>query len=326
MAICAKEHFAVDTVFIGGGTPSVLPVGYHTRLYEMLENTFDLSPLCEYTVEVNPGTLTPELAGELKAIGVTRISMGAQSIHENELKRLGRIHNYADVVDAFSVLRAVGFTDINVDLMYGIPEQTPESLDKTLTAILALDPTHISAYSLIVEEGTPFGNTDLTRLDLPSEDSEAAMQRLLTDRMREAGFGHYEISNYAKSGFECRHNLKYWHCEEYIGIGAAAHSYLDGRRYGNTRELFSVVRDPEACAEGGTPEEYIMMHLRTSRGLLVTDFIRRFDYDPLQKHAKTVEKYENLGLLTVKDGRIALTEDGFAVSNSVILEFMMDLP
>lgn len=310
----------VDTLFIGGGTPSILPVGYHTRLYKMLADTFDLSPLTEYTVEVNPGTLTEAKAAEYKALGVNRISLGLQSIHENELKKLGRIHTYADLVASVDMLRATGIDNISVDLMYGIPHQTCKSFAQTLDAVIDLSPSHISVYGLIVEEGTPFA-TDPS-LTLPDEDEECDMYALACTRLAAAGYGHYEISNYARAGYECRHNLKYWHAEEYIGIGSAAHSFFGGARYGNGRDLFDVTRDDTYADDGDRAYEYIMMHLRLSDGLSLSGFERLFGYDFTAGRETLIDEYIRLGLMTRDGGRISLTERGFYVSNSILVSFL----
>lgn len=310
----------VDTVFVGGGTPSILPVGYFTRLFALVRNTFDLDEKSEITAEINPGTLTLEKAREYKSVGVNRVSLGLQSIHENELKKLGRIHSFADFVASYNLLREVGFDSISVDLMYGIPDQTAKSLNETLFEVVALNPEHISLYGLIVEEGTPFGNA-WKSLALPTEDEECDMYHLACDYLRRAGYKHYEISNYAKTGFECRHNLKYWNTDEYIGIGAAAHSFFEGRRYGNTRDLFDISLDPNANDESGA-DEYIMMRLRLADGLSPSAFYTKFGFDFLTGREALLEKFSRHGLLTADGDRISLTERGFYVSNSIIAELL----
>ncbi len=310
----------VNTVFIGGGTPSLLPVGYFTRLFDLVRDSFDLCPDCEITTEINPGTLTRERAIEYKALGISRISIGLQSIHENELKRLGRIHSYDDFLASFSLLSELGFDNISVDLMYGIPEQTSESLTKTLSAVTSLNPSHISLYGLIIEDGTEFGR-EWKGLPLPTEDEECDMYYLACERLRDAGYSHYEISNYAKTGFECRHNLKYWNTDEYIGIGATAHSFFEGKRYGNTRDLFEIVRDPAANDESSY-DEYVMMRLRLSEGISLSEFKRKFGFDFTDGRDKILSELENHGLLTLNGDRLALTEHGFYVSNSILTEIL----
>lgn len=313
--------YSVNTVFVGGGTPSVLPLGYMTRLFGMLRDCFAFTSDAEITVEVNPGTLTEEKVVEYKSLGINRISLGLQSIHENEQKALGRIHNLDDFLSAFDMLRAAGFTNIGVDLMYGIPEQTLDSFALTLDTVISLSPEHISVYGLIVEDGTPFGNMRDT-LPLPSEDEECDMYLLACEGLARAGYRHYEISNYARLGYESRHNLKYWNCEEYIGIGAAAHSFLDGERYGNTRSLYCIERDPEYLDDGDREYEYIMMHLRLSDGLSLSDFENRFGYSLEGRHTTVINEYISLGLMKRDGDRLYLTERGFYVSNSILVGFL----
>ncbi len=311
-----SPKIGVNTVFIGGGTPSILPLGYFTRLLCLVRDTFDLAPDAEITTEINPGTLTREKAEEYKAVGINRVSIGLQSIHENELKRLGRIHGYADFLYSYNLLRELGFENISVDLMYGIPEQTQESLEKTLSAVTALNPEHISLYGLIIEDGTPFA-ANVEGLPLPTEDEECDMYYIACDRLRDAGYSHYEISNYARAGYECRHNLKYWSTDEYIGIGAAAHSFFGGKRYGNTRDIFAISRDPRANDESGA-DEYIMMRLRLRDGLSLSEFKAKFGFDFTVGREKTLLELQAHGLLSLTGDTIALTERGFYVSNSIL--------
>ncbi len=314
-------RISVDTVFIGGGTPSILPHGYMSRLFEMLRDTFDILCDAEITVEINPGTLTRDKAEEYKALGINRISLGLQSIHENELKYLGRIHTLADFDEAYSLLRSLGFANIGVDLMYSIPEQTVASFGATLDYVISLAPEHLSVYSLIVEEGTPFGDSAKT-LPLPNEDEECDMYDLARLRLAKAGYTHYEISNYARTGFECKHNLKYWKCREYIGIGAAAHSFFENVRYGNTRDILHIDRDPEYSDDGDRVGEFVMMHLRLRSGLPLREFEERFGYSFLDSHQSTVDFFINQGIMTQENDCLVLTERGFYLSNTVLVALM----
>ena len=311
---------SIDTVFIGGGTPSILPYGYFTRLFKMLRDTFDILSEAEITTEINPGTLTPKKAMEYRSVGINRASIGLQSIHENELKSLGRIHSFDDFLAAYNTLRGVGFDNISVDLMYGIPEQTIESLGDTLDTVIALSPEHISLYGLIIEEGTPFGK-QWQSLSLPTEDMECDMYYLACDLLGRAGYSHYEISNYHRDGHPCRHNLKYWNTDEYIGIGAAAHSFFEERRFGNTRDIFDIVRDTSAEDESGK-DEYIMMRLRLSHGLSLSEFRERFGSDFLDGRTEILSLLSSHGLLSFDGEWVRLTERGFYVSNSIINELI----
>ena len=315
-----EPKIRVDSIFIGGGTPSLLPHGYFTRLFRLIEESFSICEDTEITTEINPGTLTMEKALEYKSVGINRISIGLQSIHENELKKLGRIHTYQDFLDSYRLLRDVGFENISCDLMYGIPEQTRDSLTETLVAVTSLAPEHISLYGLIVEEGTPFGN-QRESLMLPGEDAECDMYYMALDYLSSRGYCHYEISNYAREGYECRHNLKYWRNEEYIGIGAAAHSFMDGKRYGNSRDLFTVTPDPDAYDLTG-PDEYVMMHLRLKEGFLLDEYFALFGRSFTDGREDRLSLFERHGLLTLVDGRLALTDRGLYVSNSILADLL----
>ena len=311
---------SVDTVFIGGGTPSLLPVGYFTRLFKTVHEVFDIKADAEITTEINPGTLTRQKALEYRSVGINRASLGLQSIHENELKSLGRIHSFDDFLSAYGILRDVGFDNISVDLMYGIPEQTQKSLEKTLDTVIGLAPEHISLYGLIIEEDTPFGRT-WQSLQIPTEDEECDMYYLACDRLGRAGYSHYEISNYHRDGHACRHNLKYWNTDEYIGIGAAAHSFFEGKRFGNTRDLFDIIRDPNADDESGA-DEYVMMRLRLSAGLSLSEYRERFGTDFLSDRGEKLSILRSCGLVELDGERLYLTERGFYVSNSIITELI----
>ena len=237
-----ERNIAVDSIFIGGGTPSLLTPDEFGLITEAIKDSFDVLPDVEFTVEANPGTLNEEKLAAFVRCGVNRLSMGLQSIHENELKTLGRIHNFDDFKHSFTIARKIGINNINVDLMYGIPHQTIDSFSKTLESVCDLLPEHISLYGLIIEEGTPFYKMQ-RELPLPTEDTECDMYYFAAKYLRKLGYFHYEISNYAKAGMECQHNLKYWRCEEYIGVGLNAHSYLDSKRFYNSENADEYILD-----------------------------------------------------------------------------------
>ena len=323
-----KNKIRVNSVFFGGGTPSLLSASDMKRVLDAVRSTFEISLGSEITVEANPKTVDKNKLFEYRALGINRLSIGLQSIHENEQKLLGRIHNFGDFLDTYQAARAVGFGNISVDIMYAIPEQTEKSLGETLDAIIDLSPEHISAYGLIIEEGTPFFEMKDSR-PLPNEDTELSMYRLIREKLSSAGYSHYEISNYAKAGFECRHNLKYWRDEEYIGVGLAAYSYFEGVRYGNVRDMRSYVENPTS-ARAETDEisaddeayEYAMMHLRLSDGFSLSEYSSRFGEDFLGKRAEKIKRYSSLGLLKVERDRLFLTEDGFYLSNSIMADII----
>lgn len=234
------REFQVVSVFIGGGTPSVLQPEQTVRIMETVKHCFVLTDTCEISMEMNPGTVTPEKMRAYYACGINRISIGLQSANDKELKALGRIHTYADFLKAYEMAVEAGFTNINVDLMSAIPEQTMDSYQETLQKVLALQPqpAHISAYSLIVEEGTPFYEQEL---NLPDEDTERRMYEITDDILRKAGYHRYEISNYAKEGKECLHNKVYWQRGNYLGLGIGSASLIRNVRFHNVRDILSYV-------------------------------------------------------------------------------------
>ncbi len=323
-----QPKVGVNTVFFGGGTPSLLSPDELSRILSSVRKTFVLMPDAEITMEMNPGTITPDRVRAYAELGVNRASIGCQSFNENELKILGRIHNSADIYDAVNAVRSAGIANFSLDLMYGIPEQTAASFEHTLRSALALEPAHLSVYGLILEEGTPFYE-QRAALQLPSEDEECDMYAKASRILGEHGFSHYEISNYARPGFESRHNLKYWRDEEYIGVGLAAYSYYGKKRYGNTSaldEYLSVDYKQYVCGEDITAVdeafEYAMMRLRLAEGFSLTDYRARFGRDFTDGRSEAVERYRSLGYLTVTDDRISLTERGFYISNTILSDLL----
>lgn len=318
----------INTIFFGGGTPSHLTPDEIEKIVKAINDTFDVSPECEFTVEANPKTMTPEKLVSYKSCGVNRISIGLQSIHDNELKKLGRIHNFDDFLASYEIVRKVGFKNVSVDIMFGIPYQTKESLSQTLEKVISLSPEHISAYGLILEEGTPFFKMR-DRLPLPDEECEADMYELISESLASAGYGHYEISNFAKSGFECLHNLKYWHDDEYIGVGIAAHSYFKGCRFGNTTALdayltrqFDEIKATNHLTEEDRRFEYAMMNLRLSSGLSLSEYSARFGMSFTAGKEEKIKEYEKYGLVKLEADRITLTERGFYLSNTVLSDLL----
>ena len=315
----------IDTVYFGGGTPSLLSPAQAERIVIAIRDTFDFYEDSELTLEANPGTLTEEKARAFKSLGFNRVSLGLQSVHENEMKTLGRIHTYGEFVASFKLLREAGFDNINVDLMYGIPHQTKESFKATLESVIALSPEHISAYGLILEEGTPlYAKKDI--LPIPSTDEECDMYDLCRGMLRDAGYEHYEISNYSRAGKRSRHNLIYWSFDEYVGVGAAAHSFYQGERYYNTTDVDSYVASQKGTKEYDTeldlPFEYAMLGLRLIDGFSLSDYKANFGVSFTDGKEEILSRLEKEGLLTVKDDRIALTEEGFYVSNSILAEIL----
>ncbi len=326
----SASAFGIDTVFFGGGTPTLLPLSDWERIWRHMHDLFYIDSGAEVTVEANPATAGREKLSFLRTLGVNRLSIGVQSLNDNELCALGRVHNAEDAYRFFEDARASGFHNINVDLMYGIPLQTEQSFSKTLDGVLTLVPEHISAYSLIVEEGTPFFEKK-EKLPLPSEDVEDALHTLLLSRLEMAGYTHYEISNFAKSGFSCRHNLHYWRSEPYLGFGAAAYSYFNGARYGNTRNIAAYMKDShDAVTECETPNakelayEYIMLAFRLREGVDTDVYKKRFGVTIEEKYASLIRRFTEEGLMQKSGNRLFLTERGMRLSNTVLVAFMQE--
>ena len=316
----------VDTVFIGGGTPSVLSFGEIGRLMDAIRHKFPMIKNAECSIEVNPGTVDSEKLQSYREFGLNRLSIGLQSCDNKQLKTLGRIHTYEDFEETFMAAREVGFDNLNVDLMSAIPGQSVSSYLDSLQKVLQFAPEHISAYSLIVEEGTPFSEMEL---DLPDEESERQMYYDTKRILSEAGYTRYEISNYAKEGFACKHNIGYWTGKEYLGFGVAAASFYQGMRIRNHVSL------EEYLANGPTLEEKVMLTkedcmseffyvgLRMMKGVSECEFEKRFGEPFGERFAASIQKHMNLGLLAKENGYLFLTEKGIDVSNYVLCDFVL---
>ena len=323
-----NRGITLDTIFFGGGTPSLLSGDEFVKIAEHIRSAFSISDNLEFTIEANPKTLTRENLAAYISAGVNRVSLGLQSANPNELSALGRIHNYDEFFESYELIRECGIENINVDLMYGIPEQTKDSFLSTLEKVASLSPEHISVYGLILEEGTPLFES-IENYSMPTEDEECDMYYLAADFLRAAGYSHYEISNYAKDGYECRHNLKYWHCEEYIGAGLAAHSYFDGKRFGNTTDRYAyldgkcgIIATDECEDRDSLSYELVMLGLRLSEGFSRDEYKNITGSDFLVGRECQIDKLIELGYLIVRDDRIALTEKGFYVSNTILTELI----
>jgi oxygen-independent coproporphyrinogen-3 oxidase len=323
-----EERIKVDTVFFGGGTPSLLSPKEFELIGDAIYDSFCIMENAEFTVEANPGTVSEEKIRTLISCGVNRISLGMQTIHENELKILGRIHTYNKFLSAYNLVRKCGIENISIDVMYGIPEQTMDSYKKTLGEVVALKPEHISAYGLILEENTDFWNRK-SRLNLPSEDVECDMYFMACELLMKNGYSHYEISNFAKPGFESRHNLKYWRDEEYIGVGIAAHSYFKEERFSNSDKLPEYLSQSSAnyisrelIDKNSHAYEYAMLALRLSSGFSLSEYQEKFGLDFLSSNREKVDRYIEEGYMHLKGDRISLSEKGFYVSNTILTDLL----
>ena len=313
----------VDTIYIGGGTPSVFGGERLKQLLVKIRSCFSVTPDCEITVECNPSSVDEKLVKALRKAGVNRISMGVQSAVTSERKSLGRLSDSGQAKQAVELFRANEFENISLDLMLGLEHQTIDTLDESLDFILSLDTKHVSAYLLKLEEGTPLFEKR-NSLSLPDEDAVCELYLHAVKRLNENGIFQYEISNFARPGFESRHNLKYWNDEEYLGLGPSAHSFLDGKRFYFERDFdgFLNGKKPKDDGFGGGEEEYIMLRLRLKDGVRFSEFQKRFGKafpDSIIKEAKNLMKYE---VITLDKSGIRLTENGFLLSNSVIAELL----
>lgn len=314
------EQYEISTVFFGGGTPSILPGAWIAEILSALKMQFPFRDGAEITIEANPGTVDAEKLRIYRESGINRISFGLQSAKNEELKLLGRIHTWEDFQESYRLAREAGFSNINIDLMSALPGQTVGSWRQTLSDVLMLNPEHISAYSLIIEEGTPFYDRyeDCPEL-LPSEDDERQMYYDTKDILRQYGYERYEISNYAKPGYACRHNLGYWERVDYKGFGLGAASLLNNVRISNQSELSEYLLghfagSEEVLTEQAVREEYFFLGLRKMEG--VDPGIYREHYE------KILEMLQMQHLLEEKDGKIQLTEKGIDVSNYVLAQFL----
>ena len=352
----------VDTIFLGGGTPSVLAADQISRIMEAVHVSFDVGKDAEISMELNPGTADQEKLRAFRQAGINRLSMGVQSLQDQELRLLGRIHNTGQAKEAFLMARKAGFDNVNIDLMSALPGQTFSSWADTLTGICAWEPEHISAYSLIIEPGTEFAALqDAGKLpSLPDEDTDREMYRYTEDYLAGHGYRHYEISNYAKPGRECRHNCGYWTGHPYLGLGIGAASYVDGARLsniadlktylsylepadeealsgekmtdlpgsesptGSTAWLEGICTDRHVLTEEEKIEEFMFLGLRMCGGIEKEDFERRFPGRALKDiYGKVIHKHLAQGVMEETEKGFRLTERGIDISNFILADYLL---
>ena len=327
------KDYEVRSLFIGGGTPSYLNEENLSKLMKGIKNINFIED-AEKTIECNPGTVSEEKFNIMKGGGINRLSFGLQTTKNNLLKGIGRIHTFEAFKDNYNLARSVGFNNINIDMMFGLPNQSVKDWTDSLEEVAKLNPEHISAYSLIIEEGTPFYklyNED--KLKLPSEEEEREMYKKCKNILIENGYHQYEISNYAKEGKECLHNEVYWMCNEYIGVGASSSSYIDGKRIKNIDDLReyikrigggeSIVDEEIINTKNDDIEEFMFMGLRMNCGIEEEEFKRRFHTDVDNVYKDVIEGNINKGLLERKRGRIYLTDKGIELSNMVMSDMIL---
>lgn len=318
-----REH-EVNSIYFGGGTPTLLSEGQFTRVARVLVDRYHVSPDCEWTAECNPATGSPALFRAMREIGFNRLSIGLQSTHPNELRALGRLHDFEGFRRTWEEAREAGFDNLNADVMFGVPHQTPESFRETLERVSELNPEHLSAYALTIEDGTPLSRM-APSLPMPNEDDTAAMYLGMIDFLASRGLRQYEISNFAKKGYQSRHNCKYWNTEEYLGFGPAAHSDFGGVRFGNSRDLDAYLRGETIVRETNVPSpaerenEYVMLRMRLCDGLSDDAFRARFGHGADAFFGR-LARYIGGGFVQRTERGMAFTPKGFLVSNAILSE------
>ena len=344
------KSVAVSSIYIGGGTPSWLDGEYMEMIMNAVYRAFTVLPSAEISIECNPGTVTKEKFDTYRRIGINRLSIGLQSANDDELKLLGRVHNYNRFLHTYDLARKSGFYNINVDVMTGLPGQTLEKLMHTLDAVTGLRPEHISAYALIVEEGTPFyerykfdavrQHAGMETESLPDEDTEYQLYKMTQHVLAEQGYGQYEISNYAREGYECEHNKIYWKRLPYLGVGIGAASLLDEVRASNVRDIYEYIERCGKLRSGDefsplwdsatkltrrdAMEEFMFLGLRMNRGVMREEFEKAFGCNIEGVYGDVLKKLRGEGLLAVEGGQIYLTEKGMDLSNYALAEFLFE--
>jgi len=324
------KGITADTIYIGGGTPTCLDNDCLEILLKRINDLFKLNKDVEFTVEANPGTVTPEKARLLKEFNVNRISIGAQSFNDNHLKTLGRIHTSKETVETFSLLRNVGFKNLSLDLMYALPKQSIEDLEDSIDKLLSLNPEHISCYGLKYEEGTPFGKMlENGQLKETDEDTFADMYELIVKRLKENSYIHYEISNFAKAGYQSRHNLKYWNCDDYIGFGVASASCMGLRRFTHSPKLDDyfngyILNEDYVMTEDEAMREFVILGLRVlDKGVNKAEFEKRFSIRIDDVFKEQISRFNDFFIND--ENSLKLREDAALVSNSILCEFINEL-
>lgn len=322
---------SVSSIFIGGGTPSLLKEDLLGSILNEIYKKFNLEPGAEISIEVNPGTVSSKKLEAYRRMGINRLSIGLQSTDDRELKTLGRLHNYAQFLETYQAAGNAGFDNINIDLMSALPDQTYEGWVANLRRTAELSPAHISAYSLIIEEGTPFA---MRELNLPDEETEYRMYEDTAAILEEYGYEQYEISNYAKKGRRCRHNVGYWTRCDYLGLGLGAASLWGKKRFSNTADMEEYLRNsasPErirlmepVLSREDEMAEFMFLGLRMTEGVSEAAFRQGFGVEMREVYGEVLKKYTGMELLEEKDGRIFLTRKGIHVSNSVMSDFLLE--
>ena len=323
----------ISTGFVGGGTPSVLEPEQIRSVFSCLRESFLLEADAEISMEANPGTLNREKLSACREAGINRLSLGLQSADDGLLQTLGRIHTWEQFLYNYQDARQAGFRNINIDLMSSLPGQSLENYVKTLETVTALEPEHISSYSLILEEGTPFFASEEIRRQLPDENTDREMYEKTKEILHEKGYERYEISNYAKPGFACRHNLGYWDEVPYLGLGLGASSYYKNARFSNETDIRTYMENPfvpflgrndyECCDEKSRMEDYMIFGLRKMAGVSLSRFEKEFGTAAEEIYGGVIDRYVGMGLLVLEGDRLRLTDAGIDVSNRIFEDFLL---
>lgn len=329
------DNCIVDTIYIGGGTPSFIESKYIKEILELVKSRFKIKEEAEITIEVNPGTVNEEKLKDYKETGINRISIGLQSTNNKILKQIGRIHTYEEFLNTYNLVRKVGFRNINVDLMLALPNQTLEELEESIEKVIKLNPEHISIYSLILEDGTKMEElVNNKKIQLPSDELERKMYWNIKNKLEQNGYTHYEISNFSKKGFESKHNMNCWNQKEYLGFGLAAHSYINNERFCNTNNIEEYIKNIEnnniksnieICEiqnEEEKKKEYMLLGLRKLEGVNIQEFKNKFVDNPIYLYRKELEKLVNEDLIEIDLNNIKLTNKGLDLANLVWKEFI----
>lgn len=329
------ENIEIRKIYIGGGTPSSIDSKYILEMLTQIRKQYRLADSTEITIEINPGTICEKKLQDYQKAGINRISIGLQSTHNHHLQNIGRIHTFEDFLYTYELARKCGFNNINVDLIIGLPQETIGEVKEDIEKIAALQPEHISVYSLILEEGTKlYQKKQQNKISLPTEEEERAMYWLVKNNLEQHGYRHYEISNFAKAGFESKHNLDCWSQKEYIGFGAAAHSYTEGCRYANIDNIETYIQNYQNQKEEDNiiihekqdktsmAKEFILLGLRTIYGCEFKDFEEKFGYDLKKGFQTELQKLEKQGLIEINQSGIRLSSKGLDLANLVWEEFV----
>lgn len=325
------EEYEIETIFFGGGTPSILDEGQIEDCIDVLRTNYQISKLCEITLEMNPGTASMQKLEGWKRAGVKRLSIGLQSANDSELRLIGRIHDFDTFVKSYEQAKAAGFDNINVDLMSALPGQTISGWRETLNKVLLLEPDHISAYSLIIEEGTPLSKHIDEYPPVPSEDEDREMYRDTKRILKEHGFMRYEVSNYAKEGKECKHNVTYWTRGNYAGFGLGASSMVENIRWHNTENMDKYIKNPTESKEdmeklslNDCMEEFMFLGLRMMQGVSKKRFFKEFDMNMDEVYGDVLKKWEKTGHLKMEGDNVSLTDSGIDISNAIFTDFLIE--